>query len=74
MIESLAEHVRLKNANLVRQYCKDHNCDVDFLFVLAYRVYFSVVDIYEIRANLDRYRLTEDPPPYVRAYLNHSLN
>lgn len=74
MLESLTANRRLKAHEDVQFYCKSTGKDVEFLFVLAYRAYFSQVDVYEIRANLDRYRLTEDPPPYVRAFLNRPIN
>jgi len=74
MIESLAEHRRLKAHEEVNFYLKSTGRDVEFLFVLAYQAYFSgSVDVYEIRANLDRYRLTQDPPPYVRAFLHRKI-
>lgn len=73
MIEDLAEHRRLKADAEVKFYLSSTGKDVEFLFVLAYQAYFGNQDIYEIRANLDRYRLTKDPPPYVRAFLGRRI-
>lgn len=73
MIEDLAAHRRIRANEEVNLYLNSTGKDVEFLFVLAYQSYFSQIDVYEIRANLDRYRLTKDPPPYVRAFLGRKL-
>lgn len=73
MIVELAEHRRLKAHEEVTLYLNSTGKDVEFLFVLAYQSYFAAIDVYEIRSNLDRYRLTKDPPPYVRAFLQRKM-
>lgn len=73
MLANLADYRREKAQEEIAFYLTSTGKDVEFLFLLAYRAYFGVDDLYELRANLDRYRLTKDPPPYVRAFLQRSL-
>ncbi len=70
----IAELTRIRAHEDVQFYLKSTGKDVEFLFVLAYQAYFSgSTDVYEIRSALDRYRITKDPPPFVRNFLGRKI-
>lgn len=74
MNQTPAEQQRHKAYDDVNSYLRAKNCGVETLFVTAYMAYFGgVLDRYEVQANLDRFRQTLDPPPYVRAFLVRTI-
>lgn len=72
--ESFQENKRMRDAQLVKEYLKVHTCDLYSLFATAYFIQNKLLDKYEVQTNVDRYKLAEEVPSYVIAYLSMKQN